>query len=179
MVPVMAEHVPVRPEMVPVMAEAVPVTASKPPVMDEAVPVVAASVMMAASVAPPPGDTARTVPAPATRQTDPVMPGVAIDATPVLFVAPAAAHTRPSVCPYLGFKDDPSTRCDFADPRNRCHATSALSAAPIALPRRVMPGQAGTRRSREIDASHQTSRCLTEAHGECARYPAVNVPATS
>lgn len=154
MVAVMAEPVPARAEMVPVMAQAVPV--------------------MAASIAQPPGNASPTIPAPATRRSDaPVMAALAVDPAPVFIAAPLAAPVGPAVCPYLGFKSDPSTRCDYPDPRNQCHATSGRVATPLASPRRFIPGQGGTRRSRDIDASHQKSLCLTAGHEACARYPAV------
>ena len=66
--------------------------------------------------------------------------------------APAGA----TVCPFLGLRNDPSTRYDFPDPGNSCRPT-------------------GTTRSQPIDLGHQQSRCLTAAHVQCARYRAVEV----
>ena len=43
----------------------------------------------------------------------------------------------------------------------------------VGIPRRFIPGRAGSTRSEEIGASHQSSLCLTTAHERCARYPAV------
>ena len=85
----------------------------------------------------------------------PVIAALADDPAPVLTAAQRATPLSPPVCPFLGFRDDPSTRCDYPDPRNQCHATSSASR------RQFLPGQAGAKRSREIDASHQQSRCLT------------------
>jgi hypothetical protein len=158
--------------MVAVMAEAVPVKADMVPVMAEAVPVMATSVARS-SVEP-----ARTTPALATRQTDPVPDGLADEPAPVLIAASLAAPAGPPVCPYLGFKSDPSTRCDYPDPRNQCHAASGRGATSFTLPR-FIPGKAGTGRPQEITGSHQQSHCLTAAHEACARYPAVQAPATN
>jgi hypothetical protein len=166
--------------MVAVMAEPEPAKAAMVPVMAQSVPVMAQSVpVIAASFGQPPGSAAPTIPAPAARRSDaavmaaladaatPVMAALAENPTPVLTAAPRGTPVSPPVCPFLGFRDDPSTRCDYPDPRNQCHATSSASR------RRFLPGQAGANRSREIDASHQRSRCLTSAHEACARYPAV------
>ncbi len=92
---------------------------------------------------------------------------------PVVSATPHEVPAGVPVCPYLGFKNDPSTRCDFADPRNFCHAASAPGGAPSNSPRRFIPGKAGSTRSQEIGASHQGTLCLTTAHERCARYPAV------
>ncbi len=46
-------------------------------------------------------------------------------------------------------------------------------------PRRLIPGKAGSTRSQEIGASHQSSLCLTASHKRCARYPAVQVVAAN
>ena len=153
--------------MVAVMVEAVPAKADMVPVMAEAVP------MMAASVAQRPGEAARATQAQATRRTDaPVMAALAVDPTPVMIAAPPALPIGPPVCPFLGFRDDPSTRCDYPDPRNQCHATSGRGPTSSASRRQILPGGVGTKRSREIDASHQRSLCLTAGHEACPRYPA-------
>jgi hypothetical protein len=70
--------------------------------------------------------------------------------------ARAIPVVAPSACPFLGFKDDPSTRCDFPDPRNVCHAS----------PRRL------SRKAQAIPLQHQSTWCLTAEHGRCDRYPA-------
>jgi hypothetical protein len=101
------------------------------------------------------------------------------DPEPVLTAAPREAPAGVPVCPFLGFRDDPSTRCDFPDHRNLCHAGSGRGATSFASPRRLIPGKVGTVRSQEIGAAHQMSRCLTAAHEQCARYPAVEVVAAS
>ena len=84
-----------------------------------------------------------------------------------------------SVCPFLGFRDDPSTRCDYPSARNVCHATWERGAATLTSPRRVVSGNAGGERSRPIGAEHQRSLCLTAAHEQCARYPAGRVVAAN
>jgi len=88
---------------------------------------------------------------------------------------PVAAPEAPAaipVCPYLGFGGDPSTRYDFPDPANLCHATSARGATSPAFARRFVTGMAGTRRPQPVETGHQASCCLTAAHRRCARYPA-------
>jgi hypothetical protein len=92
-----------------------------------------------------------------------------------LLEAPAGAP----VCPFLGWRDDPSTRYDYPDPANLCHATSERGATSVASPRRILTGVAGTRRSSPIGLGHQESHCLTAAHEQCARYPAVEVVAAN
>ncbi|MBP1704380.1 MAG: hypothetical protein H6Q36_119 [Chloroflexi bacterium] len=71
------------------------------------------------------------------------------------------------VCPYLGFRDDPWTRCDFADPLNHCHA----SAQAHTEAKGRYAGVGRSRRSRPIGAEHQQAWCLTPAHGRCVHYP--------
>lgn len=85
-------------------------------------------------------------------------------------VGPGAASGNPAVCPYLGFKDDPSSRCDYPDPRNVCHAASRGTGEAS----RRRPG-ATAKRSRPVAIEHQESHCLTAAHPHCALYPAVEV----
>jgi hypothetical protein len=97
----------------------------------------------------------------------------------VLSAAPREAPVGVPVCPFLGFKSDPSTRCDFPDPRNLCHATSERGAMSLAPTRRFVTGIAGARRPQPIGAEHQKSRCLTATHGQCARYPAVELVAAN
>ena len=80
------------------------------------------------------------------------------------------------VCPFLGWKDDPSTRFDFPDAANRCHATAER--VPISVgPGTGFARPAGRGRSRTVDAEHQRTHCLTAAHRGCARYPAVEAAA--
>ena len=97
----------------------------------------------------------------------------------VLSAAPREAPVGVPVCPFLGFKSDPSTRCDFPDPRNLCHATSERGAMSLAPTRRFVTGIAGAKRPQPIGAEHQKSRCLTATHGQCARYPAVELVAAN
>jgi hypothetical protein len=96
-----------------------------------------------------------------------------------LSAAVLGAPTSVPVCPFLGFRDDPSTRYDFPDPANLCHAPSGRASTSLASPRRFVTGSAGHRRPQPIAAQHQKSRCLTAAHQQCARYPAVEVVAAN
>jgi hypothetical protein len=146
----------------------------------EAQPVRRMVPVMAEGVAVPSGGAARTTAPAATSWTNPaVFDVLKSDPEPVVTAAPPEVAAAVPVCPFLGFRNDPSTRCDFADPRNSCHATSARGGASLASPRRFIPGKAGSTRSQEIGASHQTSLCLTTAHEQCARYPAVQVVAAN
>ena len=88
-------------------------------------------------------------------------------------VAPPEAPTSVPVCSLLGFRDDPSTRFDFPDPANRCHATSERGVTSVAFARRFVRGAPGARRSQPIGVEYQEARCLTAAHEQCARYLAV------
>jgi len=94
-----------------------------------------------------------------------------------LSAAPVGAAARLPVCPFLGLRDDPTTRYDFPDALNRCHAISGRGAKHVASRRRLVPGRAGTERSQPIEAGHQESLCLTAAHEHCARYRAAEVVA--
>ncbi len=95
-------------------------------------------------------------------------------AVPALAVLPADP-----VCPFLGFGNDPTTRCSFPDPRNRCHTPAQPGNDPAAFPLRLIPGKAGTMRTLEIGPEHQGALCLTASHEQCARFPAVRVLAGS
>jgi len=86
--------------------------------------------------------------------------------------APPEARSALPACPFIGFRNDPSTRCDFPDPRNLCHAASRRGDTPMGTHRRFLPDVAGGRRPRPIDMGHQGSLCLTATHEQCARYPA-------
>lgn len=121
----------------------------------------------------PSAEAAETTLAPAVPASDPLPPEILVGA-PALAVssAPSEAGAGLPVCPFLGFRDDPSTRCDFPDPANVCHATSAGGATSVAFARRLIAGKAGTRRSQPIAVEHQEVCCLTAAHRSCARYPA-------
>ena len=83
-----------------------------------------------------------------------------------------SAPVGPAICPFLGFRDDPSTRYDFADPRNLCHAAAGHGAPSVSSRRPSIIKLAGTRKPQPIGVEHQESRCLTAAHEQCARYPA-------
>jgi hypothetical protein len=133
---------------------------------------------MADGIARPSGEAAGTTVAPATPRNAPPAPEIAVRAPEhVLSAAPPEAPAGVPVCPFLGFRNDPSTRYDFPDPANLCHATSERGATSVASPRRFVTSMAGTRRSQPIGVEHQKSRCLTAAHKQCARYPAVEVVA--
>jgi hypothetical protein len=85
----------------------------------------------------------------------------------------ADASGRPakvSVCPFLGLRDDPSTRYDFPESTNRCYAASRRSAGSVAFVTRIVAAFSGTKRPQPIGAKHQATCCLTTAHETCARY---------
>jgi hypothetical protein len=90
--------------------------------------------------------------------------------------APSAASAGVPICPFLGFKDDPATRYDFPDPRNCCHAASGQGGVAVPSRRQIVARWAVAKGSQLIDVEHQEARCLTAAHGQCARYPAVDGP---
>lgn len=99
-------------------------------------------------------------------------------AVPVPELAAGAATSTPSaapVCPFLGFKEDPATRCSYPDPRNVCHARSERGGVPFPLPRRLISGTGGGTRSQVISPEDQATLCLTSEHEQCARYPALHV----
>jgi hypothetical protein len=124
------------------------------------------------------GEAAWTTVAPATPRNAPQAPEILVRAPEHrLSAAVLGAPQSVPVCPFLGFRDDPSTRYDFPDPANLCHATSGRGTTSLASPRRFVTGVAGTRRPQPIAAQHQKSHCLTAAHKQCARYPAVEVVA--
>lgn len=136
--------------------------------------------VMADGIARPSGKAAGTTVALATPRNAPPVPEILVRAPEhVLSAAPPEAAAGVPVCPFLGLGDDPSTRYDFPDPRNRCYATLERGATSMGSRRRFVTGMAGTRRPQPIGAEHQKSRCLTAAHGQCARYPAVEVVAAN
>ena len=112
---------------------------------------------------------------------DTVSPGAVAPA----FVAPSVAapaggarllpaqSTVPSVCPFIGFKDDAATRCDYPDGRNVCHAAAANAGSATSVPWRR------SARSVAIMPDHQSAVCLTAAHRQCARYPHKPTPAAT
>jgi hypothetical protein len=136
--------------------------------------------VMAEGLARRSGETTRTTAPPAAPGTDlPRLDVLARDPGLVLTAAPHEAVTGAPVCPFLGFRNDPSTRCDFPDPRNLCHAASERGAPSFASPWRFIPGNAGSMRPQEIGASHQKSDCLTAVHERCARHPAAQLVAAT
>ena len=72
-------------------------------------------------------------------------------ATPVADVGRQPSPSAPPVCPFLGLKGDPATRCDYPDERNQCHAGPAGDAKALPVLQRLRPGttgyQGGGRRS--------------------------------
>ena len=189
--------------MVPVMAETVAVPAggaartSAPVATMAPVAAVAPVAMTASAATTAPAPVATTAPAPvastapvavmapvavapaATLSGDPSGPAAnAAHADLVLTTAVRDVSTGVPVCPFLGFKNDPSTRCDYADPRNFCHAASARGSSMASAKRRI-PGTSGSSRPRELGASQQTSLCLSPAHDQCERYPATQAVAAS
>ena len=96
-----------------------------------------------------------------------VAPGVAAPARPARRLP--AQSTVPSVCPFIGFKDDPATRCDYPDARNVCHAAAANAGSSTPMPWRL--GRGGRGRSVAIMPDHQSAVCLTAGHRQCGRYP--------
>jgi len=158
---------------VPVMAEGIARSSGQLP-FSRGVPV------MAEGIARSSGAATGTTVAIATPRNAPPEPETHVPApghllSAALLEAPAGVP----VCPFLGWRDDPSTRYDFPDPTNLCHATSEWGATSVASPRRILTGVAGTRRSSPIGLGHQESHCLTAAHEQCARYPAVEVVAAN
>ena len=85
--------------------------------------------------------------------------------------SPQALPSAPPVCPYLGFKDDLATRCDYPDTRNVCHAAAARAGSSRVSARRLVRGGGAV----AISPDHQVSLCLTATHQQCERYP--NAPA--
>jgi hypothetical protein len=109
--------------------------------------------------------------------------------TTVAVAAPGASHALVSathseapsasapVCPFIGWRDDPSTRYDFPDPANLCHATAGRATAAATPRGRVPAGSSGHERPQPIDPGYQVSSCLTALHVACARYPSGEVVA--
>ena len=113
--------------------------------------------VMADDIAGPTGVAVGTMvipPAPWNAPETPEVPGGALEQ--LTGAAGTQASASAPVCPFLGLRNDPSTRFDFPDPGNSCRPT-------------------GTTRSQPIDLGHQQSHCLTAAHAQCARYRAVEV----
>ena len=136
--------------------------------------------VMADGIARTSGEAAVTAVAPALPGNAPGAPEILVHAPGhVVSAVPPSAPAGLAVCPFLGFRDDPSTRYDFPDPANLCHASSEPGATPEASPRRFVGRMPGTGRSQPIGAEHQASVCLTPMLEACARYAAVAVVAAS
>jgi len=176
-----AAPVPVAP-VVP--REAVPVAVAAPvasPVPVAATPVASPVPVVAAPVASP-APVTPAAPAVAPVSVAPPVPMAAAPVAspvPVASPAPRQAVESVSVCPFLGFRDDPSTRYEFPDAANLCHAASERGSAPPASSRRFSIGKASTVRPQPIDLEHQKTRCLSAMHEQCSRYPAVKASGTS
>jgi len=176
-----AAPVPVAP-VVP--REAVPVAVAAPvasPVPVAATPV-ASPVPVAATPVASPAPVTPAAPAVAPVSVAPPVPMAAAPVAspvPVASPAPRQAVESVSVCPFLGFRDDPSTRYEFPDAANLCHAASERGSAPPASSRRFGIGKASTVRSQPIDLEHQKTRCLSAMHEQCSRYPAVKASGTN
>ena len=164
---------------VPVAATSVagtPTTEAAPlaPMPREPAPVAGVAVRPASAAV-----VARTSSGPATPVTPlPPMPAAVLPAAVLPAAAPDPVRTAravpviaPQACPFLGFKDDPSTRCDFPDARNVCHAPAPAGATWEARVRRLGSGMPSGGRSRVVDAAHQASHCLTPGHDRCPRFP--------
>ena len=95
---------------------------------------------------------------------------VEVDGSPDHDARPSAPSGTPAVCPYLRFKDDPATRCDYPDARNVCHAASASGGATLPTLRRLVRGVRA--RTLPISPDFQATTCLTADYERCARYPA-------
>jgi hypothetical protein len=107
-------------------------------------------------------------------------PGVLVrDPVPVFLAAPRESPRGAPACPYLGFRDDPTTRCDFPDPRNLCHAAPDRGETPFAFPRGLITRKGSTTRSSPIGPEHQGSTCLAATYEQCARYPAAEAVAAN
>ena len=118
--------------------------------------------------------------APATSKIAPTAQKVAVLApAQVVLASQPEAFALVSVCPFLGLRDDPSTRYDFPESANRCHAASGRRAGSVAFLPRIAAAISGTRRPQPIGVGHQASCCLTAAHETCARYAAVKVVAAN
>jgi hypothetical protein len=130
--------------------------------------------VMAESIARSSGKAAGATVALATSKIATAAPMVAVLAPAhVVFAGRPEASALVSVCPFLGLRDDPSTRYDFPESANRCHAASRRSAGSVAFFPRIVAAFSGTKRPQPIGVEHQATCCLTIAHETCARYPAV------
>ena len=95
--------------------------------------------------------------------------------------APEALRALPdglTICPFLGLRQDPSTRYDFPDPRSFCHSPAGHETGSMAPLRRFVAGVTGANQAAPISMEHQRSSCLTAMHVQCARFPADRTAAT-
>jgi hypothetical protein len=93
----------------------------------------------------------------------------------VILAGPPEASARVSVCPFLGLRDDSSTRYDYPEFANCCHSASERGSRSMAFAPRILAGIVSTRQPQRIGAEHQRSFCLTASHEQCARYLAVRM----
>jgi hypothetical protein len=168
-------------DLVPVMAEGMAGTTGTAVMATLAVPAAATGAVPGSTVAVPAAATGE--PAVATLVREPAVAVVPAPTYPARnagrtpAVAPLGILATDPVCPFLGFSEDPTTRCSFPDPRNRCHTPPQHGHEGAAFPLRLITGKAGTMRTLEIGPEHQETLCLTAAHEQCARFPAVRVVA--
>ena len=154
---------------VPVMAESIARSAGRP-AGGPRVPVP----VTAARIARSSGKAAGATVARATSKIAAAAPKVAVLAPAhVVFAVQPEASALVSVCPFLGLRDDPSTRYDFPESANRCHSASRRGGGSVAFFPRTIAAFSGTKRPQPIGLEHQASCCLTTAHETCARYRTV------
>ncbi len=129
--------------------------------------------VMAAGVARSSGEVLETAVVPATPGGAPLASETPDPTTEsVVSAASPSALAGAAICPFLGFRDDSSTRFDFPDTRNLCHATAGRGTSSVSSRRPSVIGLPGTRKPQPIGVEHQESHCLTAEHEQCARYPA-------
>ena len=102
----------------------------------------------------------------------PARPEVGLAPEHAVLAGPPEA-TRVSECPFLGLREDPSTRYDYPDFANCCHSASERGSRSTAFTPRILAGIGSTKQPQRIGAEHQRSCCLTASHQQCARYLAV------
>ena len=152
---------------VPVMAKSIARSSGRP-AGSPGIPVTAARIARSS------GKAAGATVALATSKIALAAPKVAVLAPAhVVFAGRPEASAIVSVCPFLGLRDDPSTRYEFPESANRCHAASTRNAGSVAFFPRIVAAFSGTKRPQPIGVAHQTTYCLTTAHETCTRFRAV------
>lgn len=111
------------------------------------------------------GVTPAPMPIPSAKQPQ----GLVAPGAPAELAGSAAAI--PTVCAYLGTKDDPATRFDFPYAGNECHAgLRAGGGAALGDRLRQMVLRGKGQGSEAIGLDQQATLCLTAAHVRCPRY---------